>query len=215
MVVVRSAVRGPFDLAIRTRGVCVSSSTDRRAATRRSGQSLVEFALVVPILLVMIGGVVQLGVIFAAKNTMVQIARDTARWSATQTYSPCSTAATSDPLQPQPLTRADSTAVTSGLIGYSAGTWTTTNFTVYADNTALPANPPNAEGVEAVWSYASGSCPTTNNTVVAYVTIRISHQIPLFLPGLWLITGSSCGSSGCLLATSATSMFRMEPPPPP
>jgi hypothetical protein len=66
-----------------------------------------------------------------------------------------------------------------------------------------------------VWSYASGSCPTTNNTVVAYVTIRISHQIPLFLPGLWLITGSSCGSSGCLLATSATSMFRMEPPPPP
>jgi TadE-like protein len=188
-------------------------SVRRAAATGRSGQSLVEFALVVPVLLLMLGGAVQLGVIFAAKSSMVQIARDTARWSATQIYTPCNTAGTGTP--PQPLTQADSTALTSGLIGYQAGTWSATNFTVYPDNMALPATPPNTEGVEAVWSYASGSCPTTNNTVVAYVTIRISHQLPLFLPGLWIIAGGSCGGSGCFLASSATAMFRMEPPPPP
>jgi hypothetical protein len=68
--------------------------------------------------------------------------------------------------------------------------------------------------VEVVWSYASGSCPTTTNTVVAYVTVRLTHTVPLFLPGLWLIPGGLCDSSGCHIAISATSMFRMEPPPP-
>ena len=195
-----------------TRSRVRCSPRPSRAASR-SGQSLVEFALVVPLLLLMIGGIVQFGVIFAAKNSMVQIARDTARWAATQTYSPCKAAETSTP--PQPLTQADETALTSGLIGYASGAWNTTNFTVYADNTALPATPPHAEGVEAVWTYATGACPTTNNAVVAYVTVRISHQLPIFMPGLWLVTGGACDASGCFLSSGATSMFRMEPPPPP
>jgi Flp pilus assembly protein TadG len=183
--------------------------TRRRA---RSGQSLVEFALVVPILLLMIGGVIQLGVIFAAKSTLTQVARDTGRWASTQTFSPCDAAAT-DPT-PQPLTQADATAVNSGLINYQGGMWTTTNFTPYADNAALPAAPPLPEGVEAVWSYTSGTCPTTNNAGVAYVTVRLSHEVPLFLPGLFLIPGSTCDGNGCRLTTTATAMFRMEPPPP-
>jgi Flp pilus assembly protein TadG len=191
------------------------SSRRRRSGGRRSsGQSLVEFALVVPVLLMMLGGVVQLGVIFAAKNSLVQVARDTARWAATQNYSPCNTAATATPKQP--LTQADATAVDSGLIGYASGTWTTANFTAYADNTALPASPPNGEGIEVVWSYtpSAGPCPTTDNTVLAYVTIRLTHAVPIFLPGLWLITGGTCDASGCNLTTSSSAMFRMEPPPP-
>jgi Flp pilus assembly protein TadG len=186
--------------------------TRRPFLRRTAGQSLVEFALVVPIILLMLGGVVQLGVIFAAKNSLVQVARDTARWAATQTYSPCRSAAT-DPT-PQPLTRADSTAIDSGLIAYQSGMWSSGNFTPYSDNTALPASPPNSEGVEVVWSYSSGSCPTTANTVLAYVTVRLTHTVPLFLPGLWLIPGGLCNGSGCHLAIDATSLFRMEPPPP-
>ena len=161
----------------------------------------------------MIGGAVQLGVIYAAKNSLVQAARDTARWASTQTYSPCSAAAT-DPI-PQPLTQADSTAAESSLIGYQSGDWSlaNTNFTAYPDNTPLPASLPNSEGVEVVWS-STAICPTTDNTVVAYVTIRLTHTVPLFLPGLFLIPGATCDSSGCHIATSSTSRFRMEPPPP-
>jgi hypothetical protein len=189
------------------------SDAGRRPHRRlRSGQSLVEFALVVPILLIMIGGVVQLGVIFAAKNSLVQAARDTARWASTQTYSPCNSAPTATP--PEPLTQADATAISTGLIGYQGGMWSTPTFTAYTDNFPLPASPPNDEGVEVVWSYATGSCPTTTNSVVAYVTVRLTHTVPLFLPGLWLIAGGTCDGAGCHIATNATAMFRMEPPPP-
>jgi hypothetical protein len=190
--------------------IAAPRSTARR---RTHGQSLVEFALVVPILLLMIGGVIQLGVIFVAKSTLVQVARDTGRWASTQVIAPCDAAAT-DPTTPQPVTQADATAVNSGLLNYQGGLWTTANFMAYPDNTPLPATLPFPEGVEAVWSYASGTCPTANNTDVAYVTVRLSHELPLFLPGMFLIPGSTCDANGCRLTTSETAMFRMEPPPP-
>jgi Flp pilus assembly protein TadG len=190
-----------------------SIAAHRWTARRRThGQSLVEFALVVPVIMLMIGGVIQLGVIFVAKNSLVHVARDTARWASTQTYSPCSSATTATP--PEPLTQADLIAATSSLIDYQAGMWSAANFTPYADNVALPGSPPNAEGVEVVWSYATGSCPTADNTVQAYVTVRVTHSVPIFLPGLSLLPGATCDASGCHLATNATSMFRMEPPPP-
>lgn len=163
--------------------------------------------MVTPVLLLLMGGAVQLGVIFAAKNTMVQIARDTARWSATQINSPCSTAATAV------LAQADSTAAVSGLIGYTGGDWNSSNGTVYPDNTNMPSAAPKPDGVEIVWS-STGACPPSTNAVIAYVSIRVSHPVPLFLPGLWLVAGSACGSSGCFLDMSESAMFRMEPPPP-
>lgn len=227
----RSTIGGPGTLDATPLVLLVRVKRVGRQPRRRlgSGQSLVEFALVVPVLLLMVGGVVQLGVIFAAKNSLVQAARDTARWAATQTYLPtlsCISAATATP--PQPLTQADATASSSSLIGYQGGMWTAGidpvihvgnsftrgNFTWYSDNEALPASLPNAEGVEVVWS-SSGNCPTTDNTVVAYVTVRLTHSVPLFLPGLGLVPGAICSDrSGCYLPTSATAMFRMEPPPP-
>ena len=174
---------------------------------------MVEFALVVPVILLMIGGIVQFGVIFAAKNSLVQAARDTARWASTQTYAPCSAAVSATP--PQPVTQADLTAATSGLIDYTSGTWNASNLTTYADNTPLPAAPPNSEGVEVVWSSnVVNGCPTVDNSVQAYVTVRLTHAIPVFLPGLFLLPGGACDGTGCHISSSATSIFRMEPPPP-
>lgn len=187
------------------------------------GQSLVEFALVFPVLLLLVGGAVQLGVIFAAKNGLTQVARDTARWAATQTYDVCNSGATATP--PQPLTQADSIASVSSLIGYTSGvSWNSGNFTVYPDNTtgtlsqALPASPPsssNGEGVEVVWSYAPGApCPPSNNSTAAFVTVRVTHTVPVLLPGLQYMPGLGTCDPDCHIALSATSIFRMEPPPP-
>lgn len=150
----------------------MSPSTLRRAPDRQreSGQSLAEFALVFPILMVILGGIIQFGIIFWGQNTLTQIARDTGRWASTQIV--CPTSATT-------LPTANAIAGQSSLIGYT--TWTVANVQV-----ALTGDP----------------CPVTSNAQVAYVTVTLSHHVPVFFP---FIPGNGD------LSTSA--QFRMEPRP--
>jgi TadE-like protein len=206
-----------------SRGVGQASVEDRRQVIRprrprARGQSLVELAIVLPVLLLILGGAVQYGVLFFARHELTQVARDTARWAATQrpldgsgNPLPCESAASGTP--PEPVTLADTNATTSGLISYSAGSWNSANFTAYARGTTIPAGPPNAEGVEVWWTGAN--CPPNDNSddQLSYVTVRLTHRAPVFLPGLWLVTGGSCDGSGCWISINATSTFRMEPPP--
>ncbi|HEY8773487.1 MAG TPA: TadE family protein, partial [Gaiellaceae bacterium] len=58
----------------------------RKGAASRlpRGQSLVEFAIVLPVLMLIIGAIIQFGIIFWGQNTLTQIARDTGRWASTQ-----------------------------------------------------------------------------------------------------------------------------------
>jgi hypothetical protein len=172
----------------------------------------VEFALILPILLMLVGGVIQYGAIYATKHALIQVGRDVGRWAATQDSSPCNTAPTLTP--PQPVTQADALAQQSQMMGYSAGDWNASNFTAYANNAAMPASPPHAEGVEVVWSYASGSCPPADSSTAAFVTVRLSHRAPNILPGFAYLPGlGTCDASGCYLAITTTSEFRMEPHP--
>ena len=53
----------------------------RSRRRRSSGQALVEFAIVVPLLLAMVGGIIQFGILFWAQNTLTQVVRDTGRYS--------------------------------------------------------------------------------------------------------------------------------------
>ena len=134
-----------------------------RTATRRrpgvlrqgrpdGGQSLVEFALVLPVLMLIIGAIVQFGLLFWAQNTLNQVLRDAGRWAATQ--ADCSDAA---PV----IATANAIAGQSSLLGYAAGSWTSSNVTV-------------------TWS--GTPCPPTSNRDVAWVTINISHTVPTFFP---------------------------------
>jgi hypothetical protein len=181
--------------------------------SRHLGQSMVEFALVMPVLLLLFGGAVQYGAIIATKHSLIEIARDTGRWASTQTtYSPCNAAGVASPAQP--VTQADALAVSAGLPGYSSGMWhgpgnlPAGNFTY--GTTVLPASAPFAEGVEVAWT--GGACPTVDNTATTWVTVRVTHQIPIFLPGAWFIPGL-CRDPACNLSLSSLAMFRMEPPP--
>jgi hypothetical protein len=198
-------------------GATQTSPRPRMRAGRSSrGQSLVEFALILPILLMLVGGIIQYGVIFATKHSLIQVARDSGRWAATQAFDPCFSASTASP--PQPVTQADLIAQQSRLMGYTAGDWGPGTFTAWGDNLPLPANPPNTEGVEVVWSYDAGTpdCPTTDSTEVAWVTIRLTHRAPVFLPGLaYLPNLGTCDNTGCYLTISTTARFRMEPRPAP
>jgi hypothetical protein len=181
-----------------------------------SGQSLAEFALVVPILLAIVGGIIQFGVLFWAQNTLTQITRDTGRWASTQLASPCNTGGSALAL------RADSIARSASLIGYppTSGGWSTA--TVYSTWPPVPDNRP-AEGVEVAWpipaqppNLVDADCPPSSNATAWFVTIRISHVIPVFFPGLQYLPGiGTCDASGCNVSISATTTFRMEPAPPP
>lgn len=136
---------------------------------RARGQSLAEFAIVFPILMLVLGGIIQFGVIFWGQNTLTQVARDTGRWAVAQVA--CPTTATVTPI-------ANSIATSSSLIGYP-----TAGLTVTATMSGDP-------------------CPATDNTKVAYVTITLAHQVPVFFP---FVPGNGN------LTTSA--QFRMEPKP--
>jgi hypothetical protein len=141
----------------------------RQGSGRPRGQSLAEFAIVFPVLMLILGGIIQFGIIFWGQNTLTQVARDTGRWAATQLT--CPTNATVTPI-------ADSIALNSSLIGYPAS------------------------GLSVSVSLTGDPCPVVNNQRVAYVTITLSHQVPIFFP---FVPGN--GS----LTTSA--QFRMEPVP--
>jgi Flp pilus assembly protein TadG len=191
--------------------LCHDLTAPSRQRADYRGQSLVEFALILPILLMLVGGIIQYGVIFATKHSLIQVGRDAGRWAATQNFAPCNSAATSTP--PQPITQADLIALQSQLLGYTSGDWNSANFTLYADNSALPASPPNSQGVEVVWSKNAGDpCPTTESTQAAWVTIRLTHRAPVLLPGFPYLPGlGTCDSSGCYFVLTTTARFRMEP----
>jgi hypothetical protein len=110
--------------------------------------------------MLLIGAIVQFGIIFWGQNTLTQVARDTGRWASTQNG--CSTGTVNV------LTTAKSIAASSSLIGTSSS-WTS------------PAN------VDTTWSGDAGApipspCPPSNNQVVAFVTITIHHRVPIFFP---------------------------------
>jgi len=183
---------------------------DRRFKISRPharGQSLVEFAIVVPLLLAMVGGIIQFGVIFWSQNTLTQIVRDTGRWEASQQTKPCNDAAAFTAV----ASRADSIASSASLIGYTPGKWTAA--------TTYPTDPRPTEGVEVAWPIpthdpvlSANDCPPSSNATAWFVTIRLNHVIPVFFPGLQYLPGIGDQTCTCL-SISATTTFRMEPAP--
>jgi Flp pilus assembly protein TadG len=124
---------------------------------RSRGQSLAEFAIVFPVLMLVIGGIIQFGIIFWGLNTLNQVVRDTGRWAATQV----------DCTNPAPIVAtANEIAAQSSLIGYAA-----------------PNGITSAE-VTVTWRSEplSGPCPPTDNQDEAWVTVTIQHDVPVFFP---------------------------------
>jgi Flp pilus assembly protein TadG len=154
----------PFSMPFR------SSASQSRAPDRSRGQSLAEFAIVFPVLMLVVGGIIQFGVIFWGLNTLNQVVRDTGRWAATQTD--CTS---TGPI----VAKANEIATQSGLIGGSI-----------------------ASGDVSV-GWTGTPCPPANNQDVAWVTITIGHDVPLFFP---FVPGNG--------HITASTQFRMEPEPP-
>jgi hypothetical protein len=138
-----------------------SPHTSRARHTREIGQSLAEFAVVLPILVLVLGAIVQFGMIFWAQNTLTQIARDTGRWAAT--HQECT------PDDADVIATANDIAAVSALFGYDASNpWGSGEVTV---------------------THSGSPCPPTSNLEEAWVTVSIKHSIPLFFPWIPGVTG--------------------------
>lgn len=166
------------------------------------GQALVEFGLVAGLFMLVIGGIVQFGLIFWTQNSITQIARDTARYAVTLSASPCNPDA-----RPYVATAANDIAVGTSLINYADGTW----------SAAPDIDAIGPEGVGARWilppdtgteQFDDTDCPPSDNRIAVFVRIRVNHVVPIFLPGLQLFAPPCTVDGFCL--TSETEL-RMEP----
>ena len=146
------------------------------------GQTLVEFALILPVMLLVLFGIIQFGLIFWAQITLTQVGRDTGRWAATQTVSPCSSGAS---------------AVQS-------------QATALAGNSSLYGFPGYPVTATATWTQASGSstCPPADNQTVWYVNITLTHDVPMVLPFLADTCTPSCKKT---LSTSVQYRMEPQP----
>jgi Flp pilus assembly protein TadG len=146
---------------------------------------MVEFALVFPVLMLIVGGIIQFGIVFWAQNTLTQVTRDTGRWASTQQFNPCSSGSS------QVVDQANAIAGATSLIGYTSP-WSAIAFAS------------TARGVAVEWAKDSGAggCPPSDNQSVWYVTVKINTDVPVFFP---LVSG----------AISSEAKFRMEPAPAP
>src|SRR6266516_535266 len=177
-----------------------SASHDRGRPGPR-GQAFVEFSLVFGLFMLVIGGLVQFGIILWSQNAITQVARDTARFAVTLSESPCDSATTRGMV----ATAANKLAAGASLVSYSNGMW----------GSAPAISSLSTEGVGVDWlvptGYTSADCPPSDNAIAVDVRIRINHVVPRFLPGLQVFS-PPCAMSGFCLSTETE--LRMEPKKP-
>jgi Flp pilus assembly protein TadG len=152
------------------------------ASSSPRGQSIAEFALIFPLLFLLLAGIIQFGLVFWAQNTLTQVARDTGRWAATQVN--CTPGNGPGNGTAPIVATANSIAAQSSLLGYTTGAWTS------------PTN------VVVNWTTVSGTCPPVDNQEVSFITISLTHRVPVFFPLIPF--------DGTLRTTT---QFRMEPTP--
>lgn len=171
---------------------------------------MAEFAIVFPVVIAIIGGIVQFGLVFWAQNTLTQVVRDTGRWEATQQTTPCSGGASNLGAQ------AESIAGNSSLFGYSPGEFTTP--TVYTTDASVNSFT-TANALAVAWVHDSAesptqACPPSSNVAVWHVTIKMTQTVPTFFPGMQFLPAlGTCDAAGCHITLSSTAQFRMEPAP--
>jgi hypothetical protein len=136
------------------RGLGTRPLANRHPVAARSsrGQALAEFALVAPILFLVLGGIIQFGIWFWDQNTLNQVVRDAGRYAAT--------VAACDPADVNDI---ESTTQAIADAAPFAGTYG-------AITVVLPA------------SGSSAFCPPRDNRDVTWLSIRMEAEVPIFFP---------------------------------
>ncbi len=135
--------------------------SEMRHRDQRRGQALAEFAIVIPVFMLVLGGVIQFGIFFWDQNTLNQIARDAGRYAATVE---CTGSETTIESNIEDATRTLEAATPF------AGSYGTVSADVGASDSTVGCPPG----------------PSTNADVV-WVSISVEATVPIFFP---LVSGN-------------------------
>jgi Flp pilus assembly protein TadG len=165
----------------------------RRSRHRSRGQSMAEFAIVFPIFMLVVGGIIQFGIIFWGQNTLNQIVRDSGRYAVTERD--CS-----------PGSQADVQSHIDSVVsnGSFAGAVTAKTLVMPTDGqlvgTPAVADPVSDKMIGGVSTPTPNYCPPTSNAEHVWLRITVNAQVPIFFP---FVPGNG--------NISSTALFRMEP----
>jgi hypothetical protein len=187
----------------------LSGNGDRPLSRRGDAraQALVEFAIVIGLFMLVIGGIVQFGIILWSQNAITQISRDTARYAVTLSDSPCDQASTRDKVR----AAANNLARGASLVSYAPNLWASASSigTLGAEGIGVDWPIPAPQPGEPAW--VASDCPPSDNSLAWTVHVRINHVVPIFIPGLRFIAPPCAGNGFCL---SSETELRMEPKKP-
>jgi Flp pilus assembly protein TadG len=150
---------------------------------RRRGQSLVEFALVLPLLMLVFMSIVQFGMLFSAQIALINGVREAARFGSVSPTIASNASANAD------MVRAHLTSVLSGsMVGFTSSSLTGNEvcYVGYADPGA------------STWSVR--------------MTVTATYAHPLFIPIVGILLDGFDGSNDDpdALSLSASEQFRVE-----
>ena len=151
---------------------------------REDGQALVEFALVAPIFLLILFGIIQLGLVFAGQNGLTNAVRETARYAAPYRVVDASGAATTCSTVLGKLTD----ILGGEVIGYT------------------PAN--EIPSVTYTWRP-----DVTGLTYYITVKVKVDYKFPLYVPLVGNFLDGMDGVSDSKLRMSAQEEMRVENDP--
>lgn len=154
---------------------CPSAELDRR------GQALVEFALILPVLMLILMSIIQLGFIFGAQIGLINGVREGARYGSLT-----------------PTTGANASTVGPAVQSYLTTTVLPTNVMGYS-----------ASNLSASVSYCGYQNPGSS-TYSVRLTVSARYAHPLFIPLVGVILDGFDGTGDSALAITSTERFRVE-----
>ena len=155
---------------------------------RRGGQALAEFALIAPLLFLLLFGVIQIGLIMAAQNGLVNGARDAARKAATYRVNEAS-------IDDDSTFAAICTSVETQL----------------ADELRASVPGFDAPSMSRVITYEWQQDPDASDYFVI-VHVAVSYANPLYVPLVSFFLDRSDGTVDNALTLSASEQMRVENP---
>lgn len=175
----------------------------RGARPTPAGQALVEFALAVGVFMLVVGGLIQFGMILWSQNTINQVARDTARWAVTRSAVPCDSSTSRAAVADTANTLAQQWSLMAPSTWGTASAVDAVGETGVGVDWAIIDPPP-----DVITDPTDTDCPASDNRLVWVVSVRVNHSVPIIMPGLQFIA-PSCGAPGFCI--SSTAELRMEP----
>jgi hypothetical protein len=172
---------------------------DVRRSHRPEGQALTEFALVAPILFLLLFSVLQLGLLFGAQNGLVNGVRDAARRAVTWRVNDASV---NDPSIYGVVCSAVATEVQSELSGGQL---------LGFDPARLHPVPPKTSIVSYHWESNPGD-DTSDERYFLYVEVDAAYDHPLYVPLVSFFFDLLDGTMDGAFTLNASEQMRIENP---